>query len=168
MKAFFFLNHVYLSETQYGVQALHATSRMFLKYALYQPQVQEAKDILHTWAKDYETVVFLQGGYQKHLQEIFAFLDQNDHPYPYVSFCESEEALNGAMTCVGIIADERLLAGREEMRKVMKLPRTDFGRQTFERTNSLVVQYGEADFKDETYTDFEVELMKLLDRAKTA
>ena len=178
MKAFFFLNHIYLSETQYGVQAAHVLGRLNSKY-LIEPHLFSPGDeicftatkqaiMLSEWQVNHETIVFLEGGYQKHLQELLAFLDQGEHAYPYAYFCESEEALNGAMTCVGIIVDARLLAGREAMRSVMRLPRNDFYRQTFERTGTLEVVLNGTDLQQETYTPFEVELMQRLDKAKTA
>lgn len=177
MKAYFFTN-IMLSPTQFGVQSVHTLGEMNNKYHPDAHYVEPGKDvvyqptrpaeILSEWQTQHKTVVFVDGGFQSDLEELLAFLDQGGNFYPYAHFCESQKALNGAMTNVGLIATERLLAGREAMRLIMRLPRTDFSRQTFEETGTLQVEYEGTTLAQETFTPFEIELMKRLDRAKLA
>ena len=95
-RAYFFTN-MYLSSIQNGIQPLHATHTFFTKYKL----ASFKRDMLFEWAEGEPTVIVLNGGYSSALREIHHILDESK--YPVVKFRESSDALEGALTCVGII-----------------------------------------------------------------
>ena len=99
LRAYFFTN-MYVVGIHAGIQAQHCTTEMFLKY---QPDgfVPESlgcmehlkEDILYDWARDYKTTIILNGGYQGNLERITTILDNENNPYPWDFFCESDDAL---------------------------------------------------------------------------
>lgn len=96
-RAYFFTN-MYLSSIQNGIQPLHATHTFFTKYKMASPR----RDMLFGWAESKEpTVIVCNGGYSSTLREVFSVLDESK--YPVVKFRESSDALDGALTCVGVI-----------------------------------------------------------------
>lgn len=104
MIAYFFGN-MYLSSIQQGIQAQHCTAEMFLKY-----RDEESKRVpgspyhlLYEWAQNHKTTVLLNGGEAIDLYQVQGFLASKNNPYPWASFHESGDALNGALTCVGVI-----------------------------------------------------------------
>lgn len=110
MKAYFFVN-CYLSDIQRGIQPAHAVAEMFTKYdgtanRTTEYQTNQAK--LYEWARTEKTMVVLNGGPQSRLEHIAGLLETQEEDIPWSYFIESEDALNGALTCVGLIADEQL------------------------------------------------------------
>lgn len=68
---------------------------------------QEKKDTLTEWAVNHKTIIVLNGGYQSNLENINTFLlEHHNTKYPSAWFREEYEALNTALTCVGIILDD--------------------------------------------------------------
>lgn len=118
MRAYFFGN-MYLSSIQQGIQALHCTSEMFVKYtdAISHSPVQ---DILYGWADDHKTVVLLNAGYSSTIRDIQAFMIDNDNHYPWAVFHEGEDALDGALTCLGIILPEKIYEASRVVRTFRK------------------------------------------------
>lgn len=104
MRAYFFGN-MYLSSIQQGIQAAHVTAEMFVKYANtkgpnYHP--------LHEWAAGHKTMILLNAGYAEVLYDLLGFFSLSDNPYPWAEFHESETALNGAFTSIGIVLPGRI------------------------------------------------------------
>jgi hypothetical protein len=109
LRAYFFTN-MYLTGIHAGIQAQHCTTRMFVKYtnALMgdvdgREKMQDCENMLFDWARNHETTIILNGGYASNLGRIAGFLNNDENDYPWEFFCESEEALNGCVTSVGII-----------------------------------------------------------------
>ena len=130
MRAYFFGN-MYLSSIQQGIQAKHCGDEMVVKYA---PGINngvfESTDLdkyqqLCDYLSNHRTVICLNGGYSSTLHEIHAGLDDTDNTYPFAKFHESEEALDGALTCVGIIVPDAIYDTALEVRKT---PRTRDGK----------------------------------------
>ena len=132
MRAYFFGN-MYLSSIQQGIQAHHTTSELFIKYReidLYDyaestgdnPPKQLADraaqaDTLYEWARNHKTSILLNGGYSATLRELVAIFGNRQNPYPWAFFNESDEALDGALTCVGIILPEKIYETAKALRE---------------------------------------------------
>lgn len=112
MRAYFFGNH-YLSSIQQGIQAAHCTTEMFMKYDGNMHQHSALID----WATNHKTMILLNGGYASTITDLTEFLDNvHDNDFPYASFYESEECMNGMQTCVGIILPQRIYEMATELR----------------------------------------------------
>lgn len=113
---FYTFTNMYLSSLQVGLQSAHCLAEMFVKY----PDLEDSNwgkdhtadqqkyEMLDNWAANHKTMILLNGGYSNNLREIFHLLSQEANPYPFANFHESSEALDGALTCVGIILPERI------------------------------------------------------------
>lgn len=105
LRAYFF-NNMYLQGIHAGIQTQHCTAEMFLKYKgrlSDSPQDLENYFSLMGWAKNYKTTIVLNGGYASNLDRIANTFSDGENPYPWAYFKESEEALNGCITNVGIV-----------------------------------------------------------------
>lgn len=108
LRAYFFQN-MYLGGIQAGIQAQHCTARLFTKYNLGSVEY----DTIHNWAQNHETTILLNGGMCNDLNSIAECLSSLD--YPWATFSESDEALNGALTSVGVILPEHIWMHRKWM-----------------------------------------------------
>lgn len=101
-RAYFFGN-MYLSQIQQGIQAAHVTSNLFVKYI--GGENKEAEKYLMDWASNDKTMILLDGGYQSSLLEIYNKFVQNESlfNFPFEMFREEHDALNDAVTSVGIL-----------------------------------------------------------------
>lgn len=110
MRAYFFGN-MYLSSIQQGIQSAHCLAEMFIKYqymdGLTDNESQKCTH-LYNWANYHKTMILLNGGYSEALRTLAEFFDTRDNPYPWAKFHEGQDALDGALTCVGIILPERV------------------------------------------------------------
>jgi len=102
---------MYLSSIQQGIQAAHAQMELFIKYSrVYQPDefgyIQNVK--LFDWAENYKTMICLDAGHNKELNDIEEFLSNTENPYPWATFRESSEALGGILTNIAIILPEEI------------------------------------------------------------
>jgi hypothetical protein len=64
-------------------------------------------DTFCEWSLKHKTVIVLNGGFSSNLLKLEQELGLN-HPYPFASFCEGMDELNGAMTVVGIVLPEKV------------------------------------------------------------
>lgn len=103
LRAYFFQN-MYLQGIHAGIQSQHTTVEMFLSYS--KSKSQKAK-MLYDWADNHKTTIILNGGYTSNLIKISALLKDKRNPLPWSDFCESTDALNGALTNVGVIVPEK-------------------------------------------------------------
>lgn len=109
MRAYYWGNY-YLSSIQQGIQALHTTAEMFAKYYC----TSDNKHLmLHNWANDHKTVVICNGGDSNDLHEIAHQISEQDE-YPWATF--TEEGVTDALTCVGVVVDERIVSAVNEVR----------------------------------------------------
>jgi hypothetical protein len=106
---------MYLTGIHPGIQAQHCTAELFIKYP--EDKGDPAFDWLYTWAREHKTTIILNGGYSATLRELIEQLDNRQNPYPWASFHESEEALDGALTCVGIILPEKIYETAKALRE---------------------------------------------------
>jgi hypothetical protein len=119
----YFFNNMYLTGIHAGIQAQHCTAEMFNKYpseesGVYEWGTQEEvlefeREVevgchLYDWASEDKTTIILNGGYASNLILIESLFEDVDNPYPWATFRESKDALNGCITSVGIILPERV------------------------------------------------------------
>jgi len=115
MRAYFFGN-MYLSSIQQGIQAAHVTAEMFTKLH----ESEDAFMYLLEWATNHKTMILLNAGYSEEIRSLVEMFDSTDNPYPWASFNEGKDALDGALTCVGIILPEKIYRIAELNRKEVK------------------------------------------------
>jgi len=99
----------YISSIQQGIQAAHAQMELAIKYK--NPDFDSEKTIAEMfwdWAENHKTMICLNGGMTKDLQDLQMFILNGNHSYPYASFSESEEALGGILTNVAIVLPEKI------------------------------------------------------------
>jgi hypothetical protein len=100
---------MYLSSLQNGIQTAHIVSELFAKYDSAEsdnPQTEQQESMVYDWAHDHKTIINLDGGNSANLTSINDWLELNECPFPFTSFHEDEESLNGAITGVGIVLPE--------------------------------------------------------------
>lgn len=98
MRAYFWGN-MYLSSIQQGIQAGHVIGNMSTKY-------HDATSDYYDWARYHKTIILLNGGMSCNLHNIVMHLQDERNPFEWECFCESKEALDQALTSVGIILPE--------------------------------------------------------------
>ena len=108
MRAYFFGN-MYLSSIQQGIQAAHVVGELIVKYTPIPARIRSKQwGPLMEWASDHKTMVLLNAGYSEEIRNLVHFFETEDNPYPWHFFKEGKDALDGALTCVGIILPERI------------------------------------------------------------
>lgn len=117
MRAYYWGN-MYLSSIQQGIQSLHCTCEMFIKYPneLAHEDMRKYDDLME-WANDHKTVIVLNAGEMVALMKVRSLMDNEANPYAWAWWAESGDSLNGALTSVGIILPERVYIGAREMKK---------------------------------------------------
>ena len=116
MRAYYFGN-MYLSSIQQGIQAAHTTHELFLKYPKDNDgYLSDEGRVLYDWAQNHKTMILLNGGYSGNLHVLIRQFDTPQNPYPWSFFKESEEALDGALTCVGIVLPEKIYETAKALR----------------------------------------------------
>ena len=133
MRAYFFGN-MYLSSIQQGIQAAHVTAELFMK-----AHSEDGNMYLIDWANNHKTMILLNAGYSEELRRLIEFFDTTDNPYPWAYFNEGQDALDGALTCVGIVLPEKVY----ELSSYLRMP-PDVGSEGWEeyqRYKSTVSPY---------------------------
>ena len=109
MRAYFFVNNLYMRELQWGLQSLHCLGELHNKYL---PNVASATQyaMLRDWEQNHKTVIFLGAGNVEGLNTVYNHFRElerfTDFKYPFARFNEDEQSLNNAITSVGIILPE--------------------------------------------------------------
>lgn len=93
--------NMYISPIQRGIQTAHIVGEL--------SQIHN-KDVYNQWASIDKTIVVLEGGNQKNLQNIYDSIVSSSlsKVFPFAAFYEDEDSLNGALTAVGIIVPEMI------------------------------------------------------------
>ena len=151
MRAYFFGN-MYLSSIQQGIQAAHVVAEMSLKYSA--EASTRGPGPFNDWAENHKTMVLLNAGYGEEIHDLVRFFGQGQ--YHWASFNEGQDALDGALTCVGVILPEKIY----ELSKLIRDP------DEFKIIEHRVVNSGEwvcnADGDIWDYTKWEWDLVKRL------
>lgn len=103
--------HFMLSSIQQGIQSGHAAMELVNKY--YDPEVTYEQDeynfeIVLDWIRDNKTIVCLNGGNSESMIELVQFLNTYKNPFPWVTFHEDENSLEGILTSIAIILPDRI------------------------------------------------------------
>jgi len=128
MRGYFFTN-MYLSSIQKGIQPAHCIGELSIKYLRLKKKAKRS-DILRSWLQKHKTMIVLDGGFSSHLNELATFFADKNNPYPWATFNEGEEELNGALTCVGIVLPGKVYEASSELRTAL----TDEERETVLRS----------------------------------
>lgn len=151
-----FVNHIYMSSKQYGIQSVHVLGEITNKLFFYDNDTENCnKAYYEEWVKHWKTCILLQGGNQQALKHIEFLFKQLETVYPCASFREDMESLNGCLTACGIILPYRIFGLAETLRK----NKTEL--------DHAAIYLFEQDYKT-PYTEFELELIMLLKHSKLA
>jgi len=71
----YFLNNMYLSSIQNGIQAAHAIHTMMVKYD------RAASPQLWDWAENHQTMIVLSGGMTEHLETALPYVEASGLPW---------------------------------------------------------------------------------------
>lgn len=109
MRAYFFVNNLYMRELQWGLQSLHCLGELHNKY---EEQNEVEYNVLREWERDHKTVIFLGAANVAGLLEVYQTFEEmsrfSDLPYPFAKFEEDEQSLNSAITSVGIVIPAKI------------------------------------------------------------
>jgi len=148
---------MYLSSIQQGIQAAHVISNMFMKYVTisedYEITADPKRIMLWDWAQNHKTIVLLNGGYAETIRNLIQLFDDIENPYPWADFHEGKDALDGALTDVGIILPEKIYEGASVLRSSLVAP------QLLMEEGSLCLFYGTDEERRQEYTRYEAKLM---------
>lgn len=106
LRAYFFGN-MYISPIQHGIQAAHVVTKMAARYC---NNYEATGDVFFDWADVGVTKILLNGGYHSNLEAVYAILEYLCPPLglPFGKFHEEVDALNGALTSVGVVVPEEI------------------------------------------------------------
>ena len=100
---FYSFTNMYTSGIHAGIQSAHAVHEMMTKYMARQddPKYKRFLD----WAHNHKTMIVKQAGYHSSLNSLYDELKESSAwlELPMVKWRESQEALNGATTAIGIV-----------------------------------------------------------------
>ena len=102
-----FVNGLYMSQIQYGIQSAHLVGDLSVKY---EDPNNFLTQVYKEWARKDKTMIILSAVNLQGLKDVYESLSQFDSEFPVGCFHEDEESLGGLMTCVGIIVPETIYA----------------------------------------------------------
>lgn len=105
LRAYALVNQ-YIAGIHAGIQTAHALMELVNKYEGPIPQSSTAVKNLRQWRNSDKTLIVLDGGYQKNIYAEMEVWNRVSRIYPSASFCEEQDALNGALTAAVIIVPE--------------------------------------------------------------
>lgn len=116
------LGNYYMSSIQQGIQAAHAQMELFNKYGsikIKSPTKDHMQKLgyLYTWSINHKTMICLNGGANKELNQAWEIVDNENNPYPYSVFTESKDAMNGMLTNVCFVIPSRIFQTSSFLRK---------------------------------------------------
>jgi hypothetical protein len=100
-----FVNGLYMSGIQHGIQTAHAVARMSVRY---NDQKLFLSQIYKQWAQLDQTIVVLSAVNLAGLKEVSEVLHSYEDHFPVMDFFEDEESLGGIMTCTSIIVPQTI------------------------------------------------------------
>lgn len=107
----------YLSSIQQGIQSAHGQMELFNKYVGSDKKDKPKEDMLWEWSKNHKTMICLNGGMNINIEDIFNLVAYSGNPYPWSSFIESKDALDGLLTNMAIILPDYIYGTAEEVRR---------------------------------------------------
>lgn len=102
-----FVNNVYMSPIQWGIQTAHVVSTMMANR-----NYRNREDLFQDWAGDSPTIIVCKGGILSTLSQLEAQVERlaTHFDLPWASFYEDQDSLGGILTCVGILMPEKFYA----------------------------------------------------------
>lgn len=110
------LANFYLPGIHAGIQSAHVQHELAIKYLQDDDADESQAEMYKEWAFNYKTIIVLNGGWQASLQEWVQFLSSNEHPFAWAHFHEEQDALNGALTNVGVVLPQHIYGVSRELR----------------------------------------------------
>jgi len=98
LRFYTFIN-CYLSSIQAGIQSAHLVHELLLRYMVANTH---ASRLAFDWARNHKTIIVLNGGNSEEIWEVRQVLEPQ-FEYPWAIFRESERALDGIITGVGVV-----------------------------------------------------------------
>ena len=105
MRFYSFTNWM-LRPIQQGIQPGHAAVELLLKYSSFSSDVRA--HMVWDWAQNHKTFMCMNGGNSDGLRDLLKFFDDPRNPYPYATFHEDAQSLDGIMTCISIVLPEEI------------------------------------------------------------
>lgn len=101
-----FVNHLYMSPIQWGIQTAHCVSTMSVEYAV---DSEEYASYMQ-WALGNCVILVCQGGNVASLTALYEELSEicKEFKIPCVKFNEDEQSLGGVITAVSVLMPEEL------------------------------------------------------------
>jgi hypothetical protein len=101
-----FVNHLYMSPIQWGIQTAHCVSTLSVKYK----HNTEQHKCYTEWAEQEPTIIVCQGGNVAMLNDLYARLEPlaNALDLGVVKFHEDEQSLGGVITSVAVLVPDAL------------------------------------------------------------
>ena len=109
--------HFMLSSIQQGIQSGHAATELSDKYMLAEGWQNGYAEELANWISNHKTIICLNGGNSKGLHDLYAFLNLDTNPFPFVKFHEDEDSMEGILTSIAMILPARIFEGAARMRR---------------------------------------------------
>ena len=169
---FYTFTNFMLSPIQQGIQPWHASMELVNKYMVEQGWVNGMAEQVTDWIANHKTVVCLNGGNAAGVRDIKAFLDlgmqSGQNTFPYAGFYEDEQSLDGALTSVATILPARIFETAALIRARTLPPYISYthdkllGEHRF--ANSFINNDGNSEVTLETFSEWEYELMALLNQ----
>jgi len=112
----------YFSSIQQSIQGAHAAVELFNKYIPHTyndnmvddiPQIEQLWD----WSNNHKTMICLNGGMNSDLIDTMDFFEDEEVPYPWAAFYESEDAMGGILSNVCIVLPEKIYEMSSLLRK---------------------------------------------------
>lgn len=105
MRYYGFCNFM-LSSIQQGVQNFHVLGDMMVTYTTGErAEAYRARSVLHQWATEHKTAIFLNGGNAAGIRDVYEHLCRfgQELNLPYDKFHEDQDSLDSMMTACGIV-----------------------------------------------------------------
>ena len=107
----YFVNNMYLSSIQNGIQPAHVIHEMFRKYdGVICGDNLEKRLQLYDWADNHKTIIVLNGGMTEHLEKFLQLVENSQ--FTFATFYEP--GIGNALTSIGIIVPEYFYTATEE------------------------------------------------------
>lgn len=137
-----FINHLYMSPIQWGIQTAHVVSTLSVKYNKGCDQEHAYRE----WASDEPTILICQGGNVASLNKLQIELNliARRLMLPQAEFNEDENSLGGIITAVGILVPENIFSctfeGYHDLRGNNSIP-------IYKRTDGSFVSEDQDEYK---------------------
>ena len=160
--------HFMLSPIQQGIQSGHASMELVNKYMVEQGWQNGYAEQVAEWIKDHKTIVCLNGGNSAGLKDLHEFLGVGLNLFPFVPFYEDEESMEGILTSIATVLPARIFDTSQLIRRLHALPvGVEYVHDKRLHEHRFSFQEDE-DWRHETFTEWEFELMQRLSRCGLA